>query len=60
MQMFSMPKYNADYYDILRKYQVKNDRWTDVHDGDWDDIVSPDDYEEILDRKRFEQSNRDW
>jgi len=25
-------------------------------DGDWDDIVSPEEYEEILDRKRFNQS----
>ena len=25
-------------------------------DGDWDDIVSPEEYQEILDRKRFNQS----
>ena len=27
-----------------------------VEEGDWDDIVSPDEYEEILERKRFNQS----
>lgn len=27
-------------------------------EGDWDDILSPDAYDEWLDRKRFEQSNR--
>ena len=32
------------------------DRYTTREDGDWDDIISPDDYEEILDRKRFNQS----
>ena len=25
-------------------------------DGDWDDLVSPEEYQEILDRKRFNQS----
>jgi len=25
-------------------------------DGDWDDLVLPDEYQEILDRKRFNQS----
>ena len=48
MQM--TPKYDANYYNILRKYDQDDD-------GDWDDIVSPDDYEEILDRKRFASSN---
>lgn len=48
MQM--TPKYDANYYNILRKYD-QND------DGDWDDIVSPDDYDELLDRKRFARSN---
>ena len=48
MQM--TPKYDANYYHILRKYDQDDD-------GDWDDIVSPDDYEEILDRKRFASSN---
>jgi len=55
-----MPKYDGNYYDIVRKYDQKIDRWSQHYDSDWDDIVSPDDYEEILDRKRFERSNRDW
>jgi len=24
--------------------------------GDWDDVMSPEDYEDMLDRKRFNQS----
>jgi hypothetical protein len=26
----------------------------------WEDYLTPDEYEDDLDRKRFEQSNRDW
>ena len=25
-------------------------------DGDWDDLISPDEYQDVLDRKRFNQS----
>jgi hypothetical protein len=28
--------------------------------GCWEDYLSADEYEDALDRKRFEQSNRDW
>ena len=28
--------------------------------GCWEDYLTPDEYEDALDRKRFEQSNRDW
>jgi hypothetical protein len=28
--------------------------------GCWEDYLTPDEYEETLDRKRYEQSNRDW
>ncbi len=28
----------------------------EMYDGDWDDILSPDEYEDILDQKRFNQS----
>ena len=28
----------------------------EMYDGDWDDCLSPDEYEEVLDRKRFNQS----
>lgn len=34
--------------EILNRYKDE--------DGDWDDIVSPDEYEEMLERKRFNQS----
>ena len=25
-------------------------------DGDWDDLISPEEYQDVLDRKRFNQS----
>lgn len=28
----------------------------EMYEGDWDDILSPDEYEDILDQKRFNQS----
>lgn len=34
----------------------KNSSYED-REGDWDDILSPDDYLDWLDCKRFEQSN---
>ena len=37
-----------NHYDITNRY--------DEQDGDWDDIVSPDDYELILEMKRFNRS----
>ena len=27
-----------------------------MYDGDWDDLLRPDEYEDILDQKRFNQS----
>ena len=29
----------------------------EAFDGDWEDIVSPDEYEDYIDRKRFAKSN---
>ena len=31
-----------------------------IDDGDWDDMLSPDDYEDLLDRKRFNQSQGNY
>ena len=31
-------------------------KYNQFDDGDWDDCLSPDEYEEVLDRKRFNQS----
>ena len=28
----------------------------EMYDGDWDDLLRPDEYEDILDQKRFNQS----
>ena len=33
-----------------------NTHRSENYDGDWDDILSPDEYEDILDQKRFNQS----
>ena len=38
--------------DIIRRYNNVES------DGDWDDILSPDDYEEYLERRQFEKSMR--
>lgn len=29
----------------------------EAHDGDWDDIISPDAYDDYIDQKRFAKSN---
>ena len=31
-------------------------KYNQFDDGDWDDCLSPDEYEEVLERKRFNQS----
>ena len=31
-----------------------------IDDGDWDDMLSPDDYEDLLDRKRFNKSQGNY
>ena len=31
-----------------------------IDDGDWDDMLSPDDYEDVLDRKRFNKSQGNY
>jgi hypothetical protein len=31
-------------------------KYNQFDDGDWDDCLSPDEYEDILDQKRFNQS----
>ena len=38
--------------DIVRKYKHVDS------DGDWDDIMSPDDYEDYIERRRYERMNR--
>jgi hypothetical protein len=38
---------------IPRKYQHQTD-------GDWDDIMSPDDYDLYLERRQYERSNRNY
>ena len=29
----------------------------EMYDGDWDDLLRPDEYEDILDQKRFQSIN---
>ncbi|AFB17776.1 hypothetical protein SXEG_00194 [Synechococcus phage S-RIM8 A.HR3] len=38
--------------DIVRRYSSVES------DGDWDDILSPDDYEEYLERRQYEKMMR--
>lgn len=38
--------------DIVRRYSHVES------DGDWDDILSPDDYEEYLERRQYEKMMR--
>lgn len=38
--------------DIIKRYS------DDQSDGDWDDILSPDDYEEYLERRQYEKMMR--
>ena len=38
--------------DIIRRYNHVES------DGDWDDILSPDDYEDYIERRRYERMNR--
>lgn len=42
----------ASSNDIIRRYSSVES------DGDWDDILSPDDYEEYIERRQYERSMR--
>lgn len=33
-------------------------KYSQESDGDWDDIMSPDDYEEYIERRQYERRNR--
>jgi hypothetical protein len=43
----------------MKLHTSYTDRYSveEAYDGDWDDIMSPDDYEEYLERKQFAKSN---
>lgn len=40
--------------DIIRRYNNVES------DGDWDDILSPDDYEDYIEHRRYERSMRGY
>ena len=42
-----------------RSYQIAR-KYSEQTDGDWDDIMSPDDYEDYIDRRRYERSMRGY
>ena len=46
---------HTSYSEISRS---PTDRYSsdEMYDGDWDDLLRPDEYEDILDQKRFNQS----
>ena len=43
----------------MKLHTSYTDRYSveEAYDRDWDDIMSPDDYEEYLERKQFAKSN---
>ena len=44
----------------MNTHRSYTDRYSadENYDGDWDDLLRPDEYEDILDQKRFNQSMR--
>jgi len=50
-----MPKFDSSYYNRVPSNRDILDRYSS-EDGDWDDIISPDDYDAILERKQYWRS----
>ena len=57
-QNYKMQNYKNTAQSILPSYQIAMKYCNDQSDGDWDDIMSPDDYEEYLERRQYEKSMR--
>ncbi len=52
-----------NYQTNLKKYShssqiINQSKYNDDNDGDWDDILSPDDYEDYLELRRQEKLYR--
>ena len=52
LEVHPMKKCAKTSGDIIRRYSHIES------DGDWDDILSPDDYEEFLERRQYEKMMR--
>ena len=53
-----MQNYNDSAKLTQTSQQIVQRYCNDQSDGDWDDIMSPDDYEEYLERRQYEKSMR--
>ena len=53
-----MKNYNDSAKSIPPSQQIVRKYWDDESDGDWDDILSPDDLEEYYERRQYEKQMR--
>ena len=53
-----MQNYNDSAKSIPPSQQIVRKYWDDESDGDWDDILSPDDLEEYYERRQYEKQMR--
>ena len=53
-----MKNYNDSAKSIPLSQQIVRKYWDDESDGDWDDILSPDDLEEYYERRQYEKQMR--
>lgn len=56
-QNYKMQNYNDSAKLIPTSQQIVQRYYNDKSNSDWDDILSPDDYEEYLERRQYEKSN---
>ena len=57
-QTFKMKNYNDSAKLIPPSQQIVQKYYNDESDGDWDDILSPDDIEEYYERRQYEKMMR--
>ena len=57
-QTFKMKNYNDSAKLIPPSQQIVQKYYNDESDGDWDDILSPDDIEEYYERRQYERMMR--
>ena len=57
-QTFKMQNYNDSAKLIPPSQQIVQKYYNDESDGDWDDILSPDDIEEYYERRQYEKMMR--
>jgi hypothetical protein len=57
-QTFKMQNYNDSAQSIPKSQQIVQRYYNVESDGDWDDILSPDDIEEYYERRQYERMMR--